>query len=281
MNPSRITLLLLFCSRALFAQDLVTVADDSLFSKAVDATMRFHAVLPAGYRTSHERYTTIYLLHGFGGDRTDWIERTGLIRYASEYSFIIITPDGHNGWYTNSADKKKNYEDYILNELMPYVERKYRTLTTRHGRVIAGLSMGGYGAIKLALKYPARFILAGSFSGALYVPLGSRPDNKEISESLKETFGEQRSEQWTKNDPFILLDSITGVNTLPYFYIATGKDDALARIVENNRKLVEKFRERGVLYEYHESSGGHNWQYWDKELRNFLRRVAVFDPLTP
>jgi S-formylglutathione hydrolase FrmB len=264
-----------------FAQDIVTVADDSIMSKAVDAKMRFHAVLPAGYRTSHERYTTIYLLHGFGGDHTDWIERSDLVRYASEYKFIFITPDAHNSWYTNSADKKRNYEDYALNELMPYVERKYRTLTSRHGRVIAGLSMGGYGAIKLALKYPARFILAGSFSGALYVPLGSRPDNKNISESLEETFGQQRSEQWTKNDPFVLLDSIKAVNTLPYLYIATGKDDALARIVENNRKLVEKLQQRGVLYEYHETPGGHTWIFWDKELRNFLRRVSSFDPLSP
>jgi putative tributyrin esterase len=272
---------LLFIVRIAFAQDIVTVAEDSLISRTVDAKMRFRVVLPAGYRNGHERYTTVYLLHGFGGDHTDWIERSGLVRYASEHKFLFIVPDGHNSWYTNSADKKKNYEDYILNELIPHVERKYRTLTSRHGRVIAGLSMGGYGAIKLALKYPARFILAGSFSGAFYVPLGSRPDNKDISESLKETFGQQRSEQWTRNDPFALLDSIKAVNTLPYLYIATGKDDALARIVDNNRKLVEKFRERGVLYEYHESSGGHNWQYWDKELKNFLRRVSAFDPLSP
>lgn len=276
-----IALLFLLISCDSRAQEIATVADDSIMSKAIDAKMRFHAVLPVGYRTSHERYTTIYLLHGFGGDHTDWIERSGLVRYASEYKFIVITPDGHNSWYTNSADKKKNYEDYIINELIPYVERKYRTLSARHGRVVAGLSMGGYGAIKLALKYPARFVLAGSFSGAFYVPLGSRPDNKDISESLKETFGQQRTEQWTKNDPFVLLDSIKAVNMLPYFYIATGKDDALARIVDNNRKLAEAFRERGALYEYHESSGGHNWQYWDKELRNFLRRVAAFDPLNP
>ncbi len=263
------------------AQDVVTVVEDSIVSKCIGVTMKFHATLPAGYRTSHERYTTVYLLHGFGGDHTDWVNRSGLTRYANEFRFVFVTPDGHNGWYTNSLDRKRNYEDFVIDELIPYVDRKYRTLATRHGRVVAGLSMGGYGAIKLAIRYPARFILAGSFSGALYVPLGSRPDNKDISESLRETFGQQRSAQWIKNDPLMLLDSIRTVSALPYFYVATGKDDALGRIVENNRKLVEKFRERGVLYEYHESSGGHNWQYWDKELRHFLRRVSSFDPLSP
>ena len=279
MKLTVLIFLFLFSSEGLFAQDVVTVADDSLISKAVDAKMRFHAVLPAGYRISHERYTTIYLLHGYGGDRTDWVKRSGLVKYIGEY--IVICPDAHNGWYTNSVDGKRKYEDYILNELIPYVERKYRTLGTRHGRIIAGLSMGGYGALKFALKRPEKFIFAASFSGALYVPAGSRPDYKDLSSSLEAAFGKEKSEQWSQNDPFTLLDSVKTVSALPYLYISTGKDDALARIVENNRKLVEKLQQRGVLYEYHETPGGHTWAYWDKELRNFLARLSKFDPLNP
>ncbi|MEK7248817.1 MAG: alpha/beta hydrolase family protein [Bacteroidota bacterium] len=281
MRRTTLLLAILLYSKALFAQDVATVVEDSLYSPGVRSQMKFMAILPKNYYHTHERYTTIYLLHGFSGNHTDWIKYSGLVKYAAEYDFIIITPDGKNSWYTNSLDKKKNYEDYIINDLIPHVEKKYRTLGTRHGRVVAGLSMGGYGALKLVLKYPARFVFAGSFSGALYVPIGSRPDNKDISESLKEAFGQERSEQWTRNDPFALLDSVKTVSVLPYLYISTGKDDALARIVENNRKLVEKLQSRGVLYEYHETSGGHTWMYWDKELRNFLRRVSMFDPLNP
>ncbi|HXG00285.1 MAG TPA: alpha/beta hydrolase family protein, partial [Bacteroidota bacterium] len=193
---------------------------------------------------------------------------------------MFVCPDGHNSWYTNTPDGKLRYEQYILDELIPYVQRKYKTLGTRHGRVIAGLSMGGYGAIKLGLKYPERFIFAASFSGALYAPVGSRRDNKEISESLARAFGPERSDHWTNNDPLALAERAEP-KALPYFYLATGKDDNLTNIVTSNRNLVEKFRSLGILYEYHETPGDHTWKYWDKELRNFLRRLAEFDPLGP
>lgn len=281
MERLSLLFVLFFCSQILSAQESVTVVEDSLFSPGVQSQMKFTALLPKNYHHTQERYTTIYLLHGFGGNHTDWVKYSGLVKYLNDYSYLVICPDGKNGWYTNSVDKKKNYEDYILTDLIPFVEKKYRTLSTRHGRVIAGLSMGGYGALKFAVKYPARFIFAGSFSGALYVPLGSRPDSKDISQSLKAAFGEEKSEQWTKNDPFTLLDDITNVGGLPYLYISTGKEDNLPRIVENNRALVEKLRSRGASYEYHETSGGHNWIYWDKEIRNFLRRLSSFDPLNP
>ncbi|MER3525104.1 MAG: hypothetical protein C4326_13915 [Ignavibacteria bacterium] len=263
------------------AQEAVLVVEDSVTSKAVNAIMRLNVLLPPGYPASHERYPTLYLLHGFGGDQSDWVKRSGLVKYLRHEQWIVVCPAAHNSWYANSADGKRLYEDYILNELIPHVERKYRTLGTRHGRFIAGLSMGGYGALKLALKYPSRFIFAGSFSGALYVPVGFRADNKEISESLAAAFGSEKSAHWTRNDLAALLDSTANVGSLPYLYIAVGKDDAFERIVESNRRIVERLQQRGVLYEYHETPGGHTWQYWDKELRPFLQRLRAFDPLSP
>ncbi|MEO8167303.1 MAG: alpha/beta hydrolase family protein [bacterium] len=265
----------------LCAQESVTIVEDSLYSPGVQSNMKFAVLLPRNYYHVSERYTTIYLLHGFGGGYMDWIKYSGLVKYLKEYNYIVICPDAENSWYTNSFDKKKRFEDYIVSDLIPFAESKYRTLSTRHGRVVAGLSMGGYGALKFAIKYPSRFVFAASFSGALYVPYGVRPDNKNISESLMSTFGAVRSPQWTKNDPFDLLDSLKSASSLPYLYISTGKDDNLGRIVERNRALAQKLLERGAAYEYHESSGGHSWQYWDHELRNFLRRLSTFDPLNP
>lgn len=263
------------------AQEAVVVVEDSIASKAVNTMMRLNVLLPPGYNASHERYPTLYLLHGFGGDQSDWVKRSALVKTLRHEQMIVVCPAAHNSWYTNSADGKRLYEEYILNELIPHVERKYRTLGTRHGRFIAGLSMGGYGALKFALKYPTRFIFAGSFSGALYVPVGSRVDNKEISESLTSAFGSEKSPHWTRNDLAALLDSTTNVASLPYLYIVVGKDDAFERIVESNRRFVERLQQRGVLYEYHETPGGHTWQYWDKELRPFLQRLKTFDPLSP
>lgn len=260
------------------AQDVVTVVEDSVASRAVGKMMKFLVVLPRHYHHSDERHPTIYLLHGFGGDRTDWVFRTDLVRYAADYRFMFVCPDADNSWYTNTPDGKLRYEQYIVDELVQYVQRNYKTLGTRHGRMIAGLSMGGYGAIKLGLKYPDRFIFAASFSGALYAPVGSRRDNKEISESLARAFGPERSEHWTNNDPLALAQRAEP-KALPYFYLATGKDDNLTNIVTSNRHLVETFRSLGILYEYHETPGEHTWKYWDKELRNFLHRLAEFDPL--
>jgi S-formylglutathione hydrolase FrmB len=275
-----VTILTLALFPRLDAQDTVTVLEDSLGSTNVNAMMKFLVVLPRDYHRTEERHPTVYLLHGFGGNRFDWVHRSDLVRYAAAYRYLFVCPDAHNSWYTNTPDGTLKYEQYILDELIPYVQKKYRTLGTRHGRIVAGLSMGGYGALKFGLKYPDRFIFAASFSGALYVPTGSRPDNKEISESLARAFGPERSEHWTNNDLSALADKATPAS-LPYLYLATGKDDSFTRIVESNRNFIEKLRTKGILYEYHETPGGHTWQYWDKALRDFLKRLVEFDPLRP
>lgn len=268
----------------IFSQTKVTVIEDSLFSKSVDSYMRFNVVLPANYFSNEERCTTLYLLHGYSGNQDDWVSRTGLIEYMRNYNFIVVTPDGKNSWYTNSPDmKNRNYEDYIIKELIPAVEKKYKTLSTRHGRAIAGLSMGGYGAAKLALKYPGMFYYAASFSGALQFPgkmeeIARMGTSKNSTYDLKEAFGETKSSHWEKNDPFVLVDSLKTTN-IPYLYIAVGKDDPLIGLVDANRSFAEKLRKKGCLYEYHESPGVHNWIFWDKEIAELLRKLDKFDPL--
>ena len=93
------------------------------------------------------------------------------LRYASEYRLIVVMPEGNDGWYTNSTTKPNDrYESYILMELMPDVQRRYRTIEARYGRAIAGLSMGGYGAIKFGLKSPHAFVFAASMSGGRELP---------------------------------------------------------------------------------------------------------------
>lgn len=263
------------------AQLAVRVVEDSLYSHTLQAQMRFVVILPKDYSLTSQSYPVLYLLHGYGGRETDWIRLSRVVKYAQDYDFIIVCPDGQNGWYTNSPITKKKYEDYLMNDVMSVVDKRYRTMTARHSRAIAGLSMGGYGALKLALKYPQRFYFAASFSGALYVPVSSRPDNKILSESLRNAFGDEKTDHWSSNDPFILIDAAQNPASLPYLYISTGKDDNLPRIVETSRALAEKLRVKGILYEYHELPGGHTWVFWDREIRTLLRRLSEFDPLHP
>lgn len=274
--------LTLFCITFTMArsQTHATVVADSVYSARTAGHLKFNVLLPAGYREGHGHYVTLYLLHGFGGGPNDWIAHSGLVTYAAAYPFIIITPDAKNSWYTNAPDRKSNYEDCIIKGLIPYVDEKYRTMHTRHGRAIAGLSMGGYGAMKFAVKYPQLFFYGASFSGALYAPLGYRPDNSAISRSLHAAFGEKRSDHWTRNNVITLLDSVPTA-ALPYLYISNGARDSFPRIIENNRELAEKLRSKDALYEYHELPGAHNWTFWDKEIATLLQKLSTFDRSKP
>ncbi|MEK9137418.1 MAG: alpha/beta hydrolase-fold protein, partial [Bacteroidota bacterium] len=217
----------------------------------------------------------------YGGGHTDWVSRTGLVRYAGNFQFIIFTPDGGNRCYSNAPSlKNANFESYVVDDLIPYVDRKYRTLSTRHGRAIAGNSMGGYGAVKLAVKHPTKFFYAASVSGGLAVPWDSRKGYEYLSPALDMAFGEQESEHWTRNSIFSLIDSVSNTN-LPYMYLSIGKDDGLRRFIESARTLSEKLRGKGALYEYHELPGAHNWMFWDKEIATLLAKLSTFDPLKP
>ena len=125
-------------------------------SKTIGRELSYIVVLPPGYHTSTStRYPVLYLLHGLGGHYTDWTARTNVADYAAQYRLIVVTPEGNDGWYIDSAAVASDkYESYVLNELIPDVESRYRAIQSRYGRAIAGLSMGGYGAIKFGLKSP-------------------------------------------------------------------------------------------------------------------------------
>jgi len=271
-----IVIVLILFVQTISAQEKVRVILDSVYSYAVNSYKRFNILLPKDYFKSEERYRVIFLLHGYSGNHTDWVNRTSIVKYLNDYSFVVVTPEADNSWYTNSPFfKNRNYEDYIIKELIPYVEKKYRVISTRHGRAIAGLSMGGYGAIKFALKYPQYFYYAGSFSGAFRWPSLIEKNRNLLSQSLREAFGEKRTEHWDKNDVLVLADSVKPVN-LPYLYISCGKDDPLEGLLESNRKLVEKLQKNGVMYEYHELPGEHNWIFWDIEINNFLKKLSEY-----
>ena len=144
---------------------------DALFhSASLGRDMHYRVLLPRDY-TRSGRFPVLYLLHGLYGDYQNWDTRTGLENYAKDLHLIIVMPDADDSWYTNSATVAADkFEDYIAKDLIAEVDEKYRTIRDSHGRAIAGLSMGGYGAVKLALKYPELFAFAGSLSGAFNAP---------------------------------------------------------------------------------------------------------------
>jgi len=242
--------------------------EESVQSAALGRTMKYRVLLPADYATSQRRYTVLYLLHGLGGDYKDWTTRTNLADYSRTLPLIIVMPDGENSWYTNAANApEERFEDYILTDLQADVAAKYRTINSRHGRTIAGLSMGGYGALKMALKRPGAFAVAASFSGAFSA---TRPELAKMIPSeearLRRIYGDDDSVSRRQNDLYSLAAAVKP-GSAPYLYIDCGIADGL---VTANREVVAALHKSGVAYEYHEVAGAHTWAYWDRQIREFL-----------
>jgi putative tributyrin esterase len=270
----------IFCIGA-FSQ--VTVVEDSLFSRSINRTSKFYVILPDGYSKNQERYPSVYLLHGFNGDYTNWVKQSELVKYLKEYHFIVVTPDAKNSWYTNSVTQKDmNYEDLIIKDLIPYVDKKYRTLQSKFDRAVAGLSMGGYGAAKFGLKYPNLFFFAGCLSPAIQFPAGLEDSaivarrSKASNESVREMFGAKRNTHWSENDIFSLVDKCSPT-TAPFFYIAVGSQDGIPEIIDLSHSFAAALRKKDIPYEMHESAGAHEWRFWDKEIEIVLQRINAIN----
>jgi putative tributyrin esterase len=241
--------------------------DDTVASAALARTMKYRVLLPDGYDTSGERYRALYLLHGLTGGYLDWSTRTNLARLAHGLPLVIIMPDGENAWYTNAADKGPKFEDYIADDLVKDVESKYRVIRSRYGRAIAGLSMGGYGALKIALKRPGTFAAAGGFSSALGVTDPAFDDRMtSFKDQLYKIYGPAGSETRTANDILLIADKAKP-ESAPSLYMDCGTSDGL---LDENRALTAVLQKRGLAYEYHEVPGAHTWQYWNRRVEAFL-----------
>ena len=256
-------------SAALQAQQTRRLHEESFQSAALGRTMKYRVLVPTGYESSLRRYPVLYLLHGLSGDYKDWTSRSNLAEHTRTLPLIVVMPDGENAWYTNAADGSGRFEDYITTDLPADVVQKYRTINSRYGRSIAGLSMGGYGALKLALKRPAQFAVAGAFSGAFGVTrdpeLASMVGTTE-GERISRIFGPPDSQTRKDNDVATLAAALRP-STAPYLYVDCGIADAL---IASNREVVLALHKAGVAYEYHEVAGSHSWDYWDRRIREFL-----------
>ena len=239
-------------------------------SKLLNTTLPYNVVLPTDYATARStRYPVLYLLHGLTGHYSDWVSRTNIADYAAEYRLIVVMPEGNDSWYTNA------YETYILQELVPDVQQRYRTIEARDARAIAGLSMGGYGAIKFGLKSPHTFAFAASMSGAFAI---TRYSEEEVPVSWRESlklFGPVGSEIRKANDLFEIVGKLRAerIGSLPYFYFDCGTEDS-PLIFPSNRELATLMFEKKIPHEYRELPGDHSWGYWDNQVQEILRVAA-------
>lgn len=239
-------------------------------SKLVGAALPYKVILPPDYKKSRTtRYPVLYLLHGLTGHYSDWTTRSNVADYARQYRIIVVTPEGNDSWY---IDK---YESYIIEELIPDVQQRYRTIEARYGRAIAGLSMGGYGAIKFGLKSPATFVFAASTSGAFNVTRFTEKDVPQLWHASLKLFGPLDSEMRKTNDVFEIIENLPAarVASLPYFYFDCGTEDA-AYIFNYNRDLAKLMSDKNIPHEYHQLPGDHSWPYWDRQIQKVLETAS-------
>jgi S-formylglutathione hydrolase FrmB len=268
-----------FVFSASFLQRDRSVEDEKFPSKAMGREMPYRVILPSDYSnqaSAAKRFPVVYLLHGLFGHFDNWTDKTKLIDYASEHAFIIVTPEGGDGWYTDSSTVPNDrYETYLIKELIPEIDKKFRTLADREHRTIAGLSMGGYGSIKFGLRYPELFSIVGSFSGALDGPLRGQ-DHKNYRPSIMAVFGPDTAPIRKENDVYTMVRGLTPerLKTLPYFYISCGTEDTVN--FDLNRDFANLLVEKKIPHEYRHFPGAHTWVVWDAEANEFLRVAERF-----
>lgn len=212
----------------------------------------------------------VYLLHGLDGASSNWFERTEVEEQAAALGLAVVTPEGGAGWYTDAPGAP--WERSLLEEVLPDVERRFPVARERAGRAIAGLSMGGYGALKVAVRHPTRFALAASISGVVAAPShNARADGSRwalLRESLDRAFPDPATAR--ANDLFALLREPSGVER-PFLYFDCGLDDPF---LAQNRELAALLVEAKVPHEFRQRPGTHGWDYWREQVGEVLRLAA-------
>jgi putative tributyrin esterase len=250
----------------------VTVPDGlrlgAYHSHALGREQPYAYMLPTSAGEDAERrYPLLLLLHGLAGNHLDWPTQTRLARYAAAYDLCIAFPEGGTGWYTNAYDGTADYEDDLVQCLLPHLQGTLPLLPPGRQWAIGGLSMGGYGAVKIALRHPRLFSLAVSHSGAFGMARSREPHP---------IFGDPDADVPLRRqcNVFSLAeDALSRWPTeRPRLYFDCGTEDELLGI---NRRLHEHLNFIGYQHQYTEMPGYHTWPYWDRAIRTALPTIAA------
>ncbi|WP_215223655.1 alpha/beta hydrolase [Echinicola shivajiensis] len=274
-----LNLLLICTAQSVLAQSGKVFDNLSMESKILQGERKYAIYLPPDYESSERSYPVLYLLHGAGDDQTGWIQfgevlhiTDKAIKAGKATPMIIIMPDANTGrrGYFNQIDGDWNYEDFIFEELIPYVEKEYRIKKEKRYRAVAGLSMGGGGSFMYALHHPDFFAAAAPLS-AYVGPLSlnqmiSRMENYEdyTDTQLKNYFEQHNALSLIENMDTKTLQSIK-------WYIDCGDDDFL---YEGNSLVHIAMRKKEIPHEFRIRNGGHTWTYWRESLPSVLEFVS-------
>jgi putative tributyrin esterase len=232
--------------------------------------MPYRVVLPVSV-ASGQKLPVVYLLHGGGGGFRDWTNDSDVARFA-ESGLLLVMPEGGSSYYTNAVDPPQDrYEDYIVGDLISDVESRFPTATGRSNRAIVGVSMGGFGAVKIALRHPELFAFVGGLSSAIDVPRRAFSFKRlQQSRHYNAIFGSSGSQGRRDNDPFVLARS-ANPDSAPYFFLTCGEQEGL---LPSNREFAALLAQRHFRSEFHTVPGGHDWNQWNAWLPSLFRSLA-------
>jgi S-formylglutathione hydrolase FrmB len=267
----------LLCAGGAFATERVQCG--SLASSIMPRPVGYCALLPPSYdEQPARRFPVLYFLHGLGGDQTFLVSSGGwgMIEDAWEQKrfgeFVIITPQADTTFYINSKSGNTRYEDFFIRELVPQMEKKFHLQSARSGRAIAGISMGGYGALRFAFKYPQMFASVGALMPALLEQLPHGSQNAGFSAFFGGAFGSPVDEAfWKANTPFVYArtGNLAGLK----IYVDCGDRDSYG-FDAGTRALDKLLNERRVPHEIHIDPGAHDWQFVAQHLMESLEFQA-------
>lgn len=265
----------LFLTLSGFGAKVDTLTIESLSMKR---TLQAAVVLPDHYGKSKSRktgqaYPVLYLLHGGTGNFRDWLSKTPdkrlLHRLADQYNLIIVTPDGDptSYYFDSPVVASSQFETFISSELMTRIDQSYRTVRDRRGRVIAGLSMGGHGALFISCRHPELYAAAGSMSGVMNINTATWKVDPEFAKSRAENLARLLGPPKEGNSPYpgytmVTLANQLKANNLPILF-DIGVDDFL---IDGNRDLHRQLVDNKTPHEYTERPGAHTWEYWENAL---------------
>lgn len=247
----------------------------SVESPALNGSMKYSLFLP---EDQSGPLPVLYLLHGLGGHERDWQTlgqitetATRLIRQNAIPPMAIVMPDGANSWYVNSK-QHGFYEDAVLKDLIPETERVHGFGGDRSRRGIAGLSMGGYGAFRLAFRNPDQFAMTAGLSAAIFPDLSSKDDvSRQQIGFFKGAFGEPFDvADFNRQNFFSDIPSLKAALERPAIWITVGDDDGFG-LYEGNIALYQALKRADIPVEFRVTDGNHTWRLWRSEITNVLR----------
>lgn len=288
-----LVLLLLFHLSNMYAQPPEIISTKGKVNKELRFTssvlgydVHYSLYLPPDYARTEKRYPVLYLLHGYTGDHASWIKQgeinkimdSGIAKGEIE-PMIIIIPDGKYYWYINDYQSKARYEDFMFREFLPFIDETYKTLPDREHRAVAGLSMGGYGALVWAMHHPDKFSYSIALSASMFTEEGLAKMADQLYKYMSLLYGapqakgkERITQHFMDNNPLEMArsnspDSLKAVK----WFIDCGNQDQLSSV---NKELHDILNNRNIDHIYHARDGRHDWAFWREGIYQGLRFMS-------